>query len=158
MIEGYCMGGGMALACACDIRICSDNSVFAIPAGRLGIAYRENFTRWLVETVGGPVTKEILFTSRRYDAIEALQIGLVNKVIPQGELKGFVQEYASSIVENAPLSVRASKYIVNAVGDSQGQWDKGAIQKFIDACSNSDDYNEGRRAFIEKRVPNFRGK
>ncbi len=158
MIEGYCMGGGMALACACDIRICSDNSVFAIPAGRLGIGYRANFTRWVVETVGGPVAKEILFTSRRYDAAEALQIGLVNRVIPVGELAGFVQEYASSIVENAPLSVRAAKYIVNAVGDSPSRWDTETIQNFIDACSNSDDYIEGRRAFMEKRTPNFKGK
>jgi enoyl-CoA hydratase len=158
MIEGYCMGGGMALACACDIRICSDNSLFAIPAGRLGIGYRPNFTRWVVETVGASSTKEILFTARRYDAQEALQIGLVNRVTSAEQLAGYVQEYAQTIVENAPLSVRASKGIVNMVGDSPGEWDRDAMQALIDACSNSEDYIEGRRAYIEKRTPKFKGK
>ena len=81
MINGYCMGGGMALACASDLRICSENSIFAIPAARLGIGYRPNFIRWLLETVGAPNTKEILFTGRRYSADEAFQIGLVNRVV-----------------------------------------------------------------------------
>jgi enoyl-CoA hydratase len=158
MIEGYCLGGGMALACACDIRICSDNSIFGIPAGRLGIGYRPNFTRWVVETVGASTAKEILFTARRYDAAEAFQVGLVNRVTSVDELKSYVLEYANSIVENAPLSVRASKNIVNAVGDSPGEWGREALQELIDACSNSEDYIEGRRAFMEKRKPNFKGK
>ena len=158
MIEGYCMGGGMALACACDIRICSDNSIFAIPAGRLGIGYRPNFTRWVVETVGGPTAKEILFTARRYDAVEALKIGLVNRVTLVDELTGYVREYANSIAENAPISVRASKNIVNAVGDSPSEWDMKQIQELLDACSNSEDYVEGRRAFMAKRTPKFIGK
>lgn len=157
MIEGYCMGGGMALACACDIRICSENSVFAIPAGRLGIGYRPNFTRWIIETVGAPTTKEILFTARRYDAAEALQIGLVNRVVSASELTAYVNEYANSIVANAPLSVRASKSIINTVVNSSDEWDKEEMQKLIDACSNSDDYVEGRRAFMEKRTPKFKG-
>jgi enoyl-CoA hydratase/carnithine racemase len=157
MIEGYCMGGGMALACACDIRICSENSVFAIPAGRLGIGYRPNFTRWIIETVGAPTTKEILFTARRYDAAEALQIGLVNRVVSASELTAYVKEYANSIAENAPLSVRASKSIINTVVNNSDEWDKEEMQKLIDACSNSDDYVEGRRAFMEKRTPKFKG-
>lgn len=152
------MGGGMALACSCDIRICSDNSVFAIPAGRLGIAYRPNFTRWMVEVVGASTTKEILFTARRYNAVEALQLGLVNRVTSVDDLAGYVLEYAQSITENAPLSVRATKAIVNIVGDSPGEWDREAMQKFIDACSNSEDYIEGRRAYMEKRTPQFKGK
>ena len=158
MIDGYCMGGGMALACACDIRICSETSIFAIPAGRLGIGYRANFTRWVVETVGASVAKEILFTGRRYDAVEALQVGLVNRVTSAKKLASVVEEYAALIIHNAPLSVRASKSIVNAVGACSSQWDENAIQKLVDACSNSEDYKEGRRAFMEKRIPEFKGK
>jgi enoyl-CoA hydratase/carnithine racemase len=157
MIEGYCMGGGMAVACACDIRVCSDNSIFSIPAGRLGIGYRPRFTRWVVETVGGPIAKEILFTARRYDAAEALKIGLVNRVTSVGELTGYVKEYANSIAKNAPLSVRASKRIVNEVGAGPGEWNMREMQALIDACSNSDDYEEGRQAFMEKRTPKFNG-
>ena len=157
MIDGYCMGGGVALACACDIRICSENSVFAVPAGRLGIGYRPNFTRWVVETVGFSTTKEILFTARRYNATEALQIGLVNRVVSVSELTVYVTEYANTIVENAPISVHASKSIVNTVVNSPSEWDLEEMQKLVDACSNSDDYVEGRRAFMEKRTPKFKG-
>jgi len=158
MIEGFCMGGGMALACACDIRICSDNSLFSIPAARLGIGYRPNFTRWVVEAVGVSATKEILFTARSYTAAEALKIGLVNCVTVQSELASHVQSYAKSIVENAPISILASKNIVNEVVKRPAEWDMKTMQEFIDTCSNSEDYAEGRRAFMEKRTPNFKGK
>lgn len=158
MIEGYCMGGGVALACASDIRICSDNSIFAIPAARLGIGYRPNFTRWLLETIGASNTKEVLFTGRRYDAAEALQIGLVNRVIPVDDLENYVSEYIKVIAENAPLSIRAAKYIINSVHAPPGDWDLTSMQGLIDDCSNSDDYIEGRQSFIEKRIPNFTGK
>jgi len=157
MIEGYCLGGGVALACACDIRICSENSIFAIPASRLGIGFSPIFTRWVVETVGGPMTKEILFTARRYGANEALRIGLVNRVTSVDELCDSVTECAKIIGQNAPLSICASKNIINTVLNSGGESDQGAMQELIDVCSNSEDYNEGRRAFMEKRTPNFKG-
>lgn len=158
MIEGYCMGGGMALACACDIRICSDNSIFAIPAGRLGIGYRTQFVRWVTEVVGGPVTKEILYTARRYDAAEALQIGLVNRVLPVAELAAYMDDYAATIAENAPLTSKAAKVVVNEVVKSFGQYDPDLCAEVVDACSNSEDYKEGRRAFMEKRKPEFTGR
>ena len=87
MIQGYCMGGGVALACACDFRICSQDAVFAVPAARLGIVYGPNFTRWVVETVGPSTAKEILMTSRRYSAEEAGALGLVNHVVEVNEIE-----------------------------------------------------------------------
>ena len=157
MIQGYCMGGGMAVACASDIRICSDDSVFAIPAGRLGIGYHANFTRWVYEAVGASTAKEILFTARRYPAEEAFQLGLVNRMTSADELESYTIDYVQTIVGNAPLSVQAAKSIVNEVAKSPSDWDLELCKKLVKACADSDDYKEGRLAFIEKRQPVFRG-
>ena len=158
MIQGYCMGGGMALACACDIRIAAADAIFAIPAGRLGIGYRANFTRWVAETVGGPTTKEILYTARRYNAEEALQIRLINRLTSVAELESFTRDYVKAMVENAPLSLKATKGIVNEVLKSPSDWNTDLCDSLVDACSNSDDFKEGRRAFMEKRTPAFTGR
>lgn len=158
MIQGYCMGGGLGLACACDLRISDETSIFAIPAGRLGIGYRPNMTRWVSEAVGSANTKEILFTARRYNAEEALAMGLVNKVVPSDEIASYVEEYVNGIADNAPLSVRASKFIVNEVAKSPSDWDVDTAEEMVKACANSADYAEGRTAFMEKRRPEFKGK
>jgi enoyl-CoA hydratase len=158
MIKGYCMGGGMAVACAADIRICSDDSVFAIPAGRLGIGYRPSFTRWVYEAVGASTTKEILFTARRYKADEAFQLGLVNRVTGAEELQAYTIDYAKTIAGNAPLSVQTAKLIVNEIVKSPSDWDDELCKRLVEDCSNSEDYKEGRRAFAEKRQPVFTGK
>ena len=157
MIQGFCMGGGMAVACACDIRICSDDSVFAIPAGRLGIGYRALFTRWVYEAVGASTAKEILFTARRYPAAEAFSLGLVNRVTSAEELEAYTIDYAAAIAGNAPLSVQAAKTIVNEVVKSPSDWDLDLCNRLVEACASSDDYIEGRRAFTEKRQPEFKG-
>jgi enoyl-CoA hydratase len=156
-LKGYTMGGGVALACACDLRIAATDSVFAIPAGKLGIAYPANFLRWVIDTIGVPNTKEMLFTSRRYDANDALRMGLANRLVAPSELATAVLEYARSIAESAPLSVRANKETLRYVVQDPSNWDRSRIAELNALCKGSWDFAEGRKAFAEKRPPVFRG-
>ena len=157
MIEGYCMGGGVALACACDFRICSKDAIFSVPAARLGICYGPNYTRWVVEAVGLSSAKEILMTARRYSADEAHGMGLVNHLVDNSEIEDFTVQYAATIVKNAPLSVLAAKTIASQVSINSSDWDQDLCSEWMEKCTSSQDYNEGRRAFMEKRSPNFIG-
>ncbi len=158
MIHGYCMGGGVALAACCDIRISADDAQFAIPAARLGIAYRVDFTRRIIDLVGRSNTREILYTARRYDAEEARDMGLVNRVVAKAELDDFVRDYAATIAGNSPLSVRATKVITSELAKDPAARDIEWCRDLIDACSDSQDYAEARRAFMEKRKPGFTGR
>ena len=157
MIEGYCMGGGVAVACACDFRICTSDTVFAVPAARLGIAYGPHFSRWVVEAVGPSSAKEILMTARRYSAEQALSLGLVNHVVKVPELEDYTLEYAMTIAKNAPLSDSAAKGIVNQVSKSPIDWDQELCSEWMRRCTTSEDYKEGRRAFMDKRRPEIKG-
>ena len=157
MIQGYCMGGGVALACACEFRICSKDAIFSVPAARLGISYGPNHTRWVLEAVGLSSAKEILMTARRYSAEEAHHIGLVNHLVENSEIEGFTIEYATTIVNNAPLSVLAAKAIARQVSKNSGDWDRELCSEWMKKCTSSQDYKEGRLAFMEKRLPNFTG-
>lgn len=157
MIQGYCMGGGVAVACACDFRICTTDSLFSVPAARLGIAYGPHFSRWVVEAVGPSSAKEILMTARRYSAEQALSLGLVNHMVKVPEIEEFTLEYAMTIAKNAPLSVSAAKGIVNQVSKSPIDWDQELCSEWMRRCTTSEDYKEGRRAFMDKRRPEFKG-
>ena len=157
-IRGYCFGGGVALACGCDLRVAADDALFSIPAARLGIGYRPTFTRWVTDAVGPANAKEILLTARRYDAAEAFRMGLVHRVVPVAEFDDFVDEYAGQIAENAPLSMQANKAIVNQVANGLGSADLDLCAAEVDQCADSEDFKEGRRAFMEKRKPDFQGR
>ena len=158
MIDGYCIGGGLNLALACDIRICSEKSSFGLPAARLGLGYPAASLRRLVTTVGPAWAKDIAFTGQRFDARKALAINLVQHVLPVGQLDDFVREYAQAIAANAPLTVRAMKAIVGELLKGEAACDEAYCQQLVDACFDSADYIEGRRAFMEKRTPCFQGK
>jgi enoyl-CoA hydratase len=158
MIKGFCLGGGLGLALQADIRIAAEDSQFGIPAGRLGVGYPFRNVRKLVETVGGAKAKEILFTARRFSAAEALKMGLVNRVEPDANFEAAVRETASQIIDCAPLSVRASKKIVNQVLKDSDQRDMTLCEAQVEACRTSEDFAEGRRAFKEKRRPVFVGR
>jgi enoyl-CoA hydratase/carnithine racemase len=157
MIHGYCMGGGVALAASCDIRIAADDAWFAIPAARLSIAYRVDFTRRIIDLVGRSNTKEILYTARRYDAAEAKEMGLVNRVVAKADLETFVREYAATIAGNAPLSVQATKVITSELAKDPAARNLERCEELGDKGADSQDFAEGRRAFMEKRKPVFTG-
>jgi len=157
MIRGYCIGGGVGLALCCDIRICSDNSKFGVPAAKLGLGYGYKGVKKLVDVVGPAYSKEIFFTARHFTATEAHQMGLVNSVLPEADLEAYVRNMAQTISENAPLTVNSVKFIVGQALAHESQKDLKACDALVSQCFASQDYTEGRRAFMEKRKPDFSG-
>jgi enoyl-CoA hydratase/carnithine racemase len=157
-INGYCIGGGVNVAISCDIRVASDNSVFAIPATRLGLGYRVSAMKNLVQLVGPGFAKDIFFTGRRLDAAEALRIGLVNRVAPVEGLDALLGEYTTAITTGAPLTIKAGKRIMQEVLALDADFDNELARRLIMDCFESEDYAEGRKAFMEKRKPVFKGK
>ncbi|PJK30809.1 enoyl-CoA hydratase [Minwuia thermotolerans] len=157
MINGFCIGGGVAVALSTDIRIAADNGRFAVPAARLGLGYGAGGLKRLIDVVGPAFAKEIFFTARQFDAAEALAMGLVNRVVPAAELESYVLDYARRIAENAPLTIRAAKMTIDELLKDAERRDLAACEAAISQCFASADYAEGRTAFMEKRKPRFRG-
>ncbi len=157
MIRGYCIGGGLGLATCCDLRICSENSKFAVPAAKLGLGYGYNGLRRLIDLVGPAFAKEIFFTARQFDTEEARAMGLVNRVVPEAELESYVKTYAETMAGNAPLTVKAVKYIVGEAMKDETKRNIARCTEMVEACFASNDFIEGRKAFMEKRKPAFTG-
>ena len=157
MIEGYCVGGGVATAIAADIRIAADNTKYAIPAAKLGLAYGFDNLRQLVELVGPANAKRILFTADMLDANTAHHMGLINEIVEVDKLEQYVIDTANRISINAPLTIMASKERVKHILRSEVS-DLKKLDQLSEQCFNSNDFKEGREAFMEKRKPNFTGK
>jgi enoyl-CoA hydratase len=157
MIYGYCLGGGLEIALACDLRYCGQSAQFGIPAAKLGLGYNVEGHKRLLETVGHARAREIMFLGRRYSAQEALQMGLVHEVFADADLESRVADILSTLAGNAPLSIANSKTVFEEYVKSRGGPDEKAMQAALSRCANSRDYQEGRRAFMEKRKPAFKG-
>jgi enoyl-CoA hydratase/carnithine racemase len=158
MIKGFCIGGGLAVALSCDLRIAAEGSRFAIPAAKLGLGYNYAGLATLASIVGPAYAREIMFTARQFDGEEALRMGLINRLVPLADLENTVRDYAGMIGANAPLTVKAAKMAVNEFVKDEARRDIAKVEAAVDACFASADYAEGRKAFMEKRAPNFQGK
>jgi enoyl-CoA hydratase len=157
-IRGFCIGGGVNVAISCDFRIASEDAVFAIPAARLGLGYRLSALKNLVNLVGVGVAKDLFFTARRIDAAEAKTVGLITRVAATDRLPELLAEYTSTMAVNAPLTILAGKKIIEEMLKDDADLDRDLCKRLILDCFESEDYAEGRRAFMEKRKPVFRGK
>jgi enoyl-CoA hydratase len=156
-IAGYCIGGGLNLAIACDLRFCTEGSRFALPAARLGLGYGYTGLKRFIETIGPSHTKDIFFSARQLGAAEALAMGMVDKVLPEAELSAFVTGYADGIADNAPLTVAAIKRAAIEALKSEAERNLKLVDEMVARCFASQDYIEGRTAFMEKRKPRFTG-
>jgi enoyl-CoA hydratase len=158
MIRGYCIGGGTGIAVNCDIRIAAEDAKFGVPAAKLGLGYRFAGIKRLADVVGPAFTAEIFYTGRQFNAQEAVQMGLVNRLVPVAELESYTRELANTVVNNAPLTIASVKRALLEYGKDASERDLALCQRMVDACYVSEDYKEGQTAFMEKRAPLFKGR
>ncbi len=157
-IRGVCIGGGLGLAAACDLRFAADDAVFRMPAARLGLGYNFPGIRRFVQLLGQANAADIFFSARKFDAADAMRMGFLNRVVPAADLDREVADYCTTLAENAPLTIAAAKFTIRQTAEDSDTRDMTKVQGMIDACFASADYKEGRTAFMEKRKPNFKGR
>jgi enoyl-CoA hydratase len=158
MIQGFCLGGGLAFALGCDLRLAGDTSRYSIPAARLGLGYGWPGVKKMIDLIGPAYAKEIFLTARQFNAAEALAMGLLNRVLPDSELEAYVRSYCGMIAENAPFTIAAIRAAAAEIGRTDGEIDSKHLDALVARCFDSEDYKEGRNAFLEKRRPAFKGR
>lgn len=159
VINGYCLGAGIAVAAQADVRLASDSAQFGVPATRLGLAYPYAEVSRLTSLVGPGAAADLLLSGRRASAEEALRWGLVQSVSSMSELEREATEMQAKIAANAPLSLRAAKLAVRVAAEGEHSSEqREVVDRLVAECTASADYAEGRAAFTEKRPPRFSGR
>ena len=158
MLQGWCLGGGMAITLNCDLRMADETLRYGIPAARLGIGYRWPGIKKLVDTVGAPYAREIFLTARRFNAQDALRMGFVNRVVARGELESAVRAECALLAANAPLTMASVKIAIDEITRAGAQIDAARIEAATQRAYESADFIEGRQAFMQKRQPVFSGR
>lgn len=158
MIRGYCLGAGVNLATACDLRIAAEDARIGIPAAKMGLGYRASATKNLVDVVGAANAREMLLTGRYLSAAEAKGTGLLHHVVPVPEIDSFTKSFCEALAANAPITMRTAKRMIRELLRPPGQFDAAQARAWVRECFDSADYVEGRKAFMEKRKPLFTGK
>jgi enoyl-CoA hydratase/carnithine racemase len=157
-VSGYALGGGCELALACDYRIAGERAVFGQPEILLGIIPGAGGTQRLTRLVGETKAMELILTGDRIDAQTAFQLGLVNMVVPAADLEARTMELANRIAEKSPVALRMAKESVKTA--ARANLDEG-LRREVDLfaiCFSSEDKDEGVKAFLEKRKPEFKGR
>ena len=157
-IRGFCFGGGLGLAAACDIRICSEDATFRMPAARLGLGYGHKGIKRFTDIIGLANATDIFVTARRFDAPDSLRMGFVSRVCAGSEIDAVVDQYTKMIGENAPLTVAASKFNIRQVCAHPEEQDMERAVQMVKNCFASEDFHEGRTAFMDKRPAQFKGR
>jgi len=158
MVYGFCMGGAMAIAMACDLRFAAEGSRFGIPAARLSIIYGLDPVHQLVDLVGPAYAKDILYSARAVEGDEALRMGFIQRLVPAAELERYTYDYLRKVAANAPLSIRGTKAQIRAIFEGVTDAHRAGLKQLGIETFTSTDYREGTRAFMEKRTPTFQGR
>lgn len=158
MVRGHCFGGGCAIALAADIRVASENSLFALTPARLGLGYPFNGIERAVQELGAAYARFLFLTAEPVGAKDALRIGLAHAVYPEYELEQNTIKMALKIAALAPLTLRSIKESIHVTQTAASGRDLAGVERHIDACWKSEDFREGLHAFMEQRKPRFEGR
>ena len=157
-IRGICFGGGLGFAAACDVRLCSDDAIFRMPAARLGLGYDPEGVKRFMDVIGLANTADIFYSARQFSSQEAQRMGFVSQIFANEELEKKTNEYVQLVSENAPLTMAAAKFAMNQFLKPETDRDPARSAELFEQCYTSEDYAEGRLAFAQKRTPVFTGK